>query len=583
MANGIDDEPSGAQAYFTTAPPREQAIPSRPTEEEPIANDREGEHEGESQLETQMRDLRIVQDEQPAAVPVLQPELDEQQQHQQDYTYNDLHSDTALHGHNVQQPVNLPVNVPVAVNNSGIDMGLHSEAIGQGISESNPPPANQNLSLPANQDIGNHPQNPLPPMENPYIQINQFQPVSNPMSQLKGNEEEDNDENQRRTRAHAENLTNQRTQIESDNSRTDSRPATRPPLDAPRAPLRDPAANAPITPHETDPTPANRIPTNPVSNLEAMSNRPHTISNRSIPNSNVSEPFHRPTVETAQDLNQSQDGYQVQHMPAPPPPTQQQMSQPPTSQPQMTQSSISQPPMTQPALSQSQMSQPSMSQPALSHPQMPQYMSQPMSQSLQHHNSHQRQNSQPVATHPMQQNQTYLQQQSAQEPYQQQQVGQQQQLQGIPQQHLQQQHQVQPSQQIQQQSQQQQQQQLPQTPMQPQQQMQHQIGGFDPHTGQPYSHSGHMPPPPPMTHSGHPHSGHPQSGYTPNYGHPTSHPPPVSHPYMAQSHNPYMNNSFHGHGPGSIPGDIPERPMSRPGSVGPAPSILEFTMSIGPF
>ena len=57
-------------------------------------------------------------------------------------------------------------------------------------------------------------------------------------------------------------------------------------MDAPRAPLRDPAANAPITPHEADPTPANRIPTNPVSNLESMSNRPHTISNRSIPNSN---------------------------------------------------------------------------------------------------------------------------------------------------------------------------------------------------------------------------------------------------------------------------------------------------------
>ena len=34
-----------------------------------------------------------------------------------------------------------------------------------------------------------------------------------------------------------------------------------------------------------------------------------------------------------------------------------------------------------------------------------------------------------------------------------------------------------------------------------------------------------------------------------------------------------MNNSFHSHGPGSIPGDVPERPMSRPGSVGPAPSI----------
>lgn len=42
MANGIDDEPSGAQAYFTTAPPRDQQQ-SRPDDHEPMAgNDREG-------------------------------------------------------------------------------------------------------------------------------------------------------------------------------------------------------------------------------------------------------------------------------------------------------------------------------------------------------------------------------------------------------------------------------------------------------------------------------------------------------------------------------------------------------------
>ena len=40
MANGIDDEPSGAQAYFTTAPPRDHQRP----EDEPViaGNDREG-------------------------------------------------------------------------------------------------------------------------------------------------------------------------------------------------------------------------------------------------------------------------------------------------------------------------------------------------------------------------------------------------------------------------------------------------------------------------------------------------------------------------------------------------------------
>ena len=162
------------------------------------------------QLENQMRDLNIEQpDLQPAApVPIVQQQAVEQQQQepdQQDYTYNDLHSDTALHGHNVHQPVNLPVSAPVPINNPGIDMGLHSEAIGQGIPEMNPPPppANQGSanhgSLPANQEMIS--QNPLPPMENPYIQINhsnQFQPVSNPMSQLKGNEmpDEGRDTNQ---------------------------------------------------------------------------------------------------------------------------------------------------------------------------------------------------------------------------------------------------------------------------------------------------------------------------------------------------------------------------------------------------
>ena len=156
-----------------------------------------------------MRDLNIEQpDFQPAVpVPIVPQAVEQQQQEpdQQDYTYNDLHSDTALHGHNVHQPVNLPVSAPVPINNPGIDMGLHSEAIGQGIPEMNPPPppANQGSanhgSLPANQEMIS--QNPLPPMENPYIQINhsnQFQPVSNPMSQLKGNEipDEDRDTNQ---------------------------------------------------------------------------------------------------------------------------------------------------------------------------------------------------------------------------------------------------------------------------------------------------------------------------------------------------------------------------------------------------
>ena len=41
MANGIDDEPSGAQAYFTTAPPRDQQQ-SRPEDDQIAGNDREG-------------------------------------------------------------------------------------------------------------------------------------------------------------------------------------------------------------------------------------------------------------------------------------------------------------------------------------------------------------------------------------------------------------------------------------------------------------------------------------------------------------------------------------------------------------
>ena len=41
MANGIDDEPSGAQAYFTTAPPRDHQQ-SRPEDEPVVGNDREG-------------------------------------------------------------------------------------------------------------------------------------------------------------------------------------------------------------------------------------------------------------------------------------------------------------------------------------------------------------------------------------------------------------------------------------------------------------------------------------------------------------------------------------------------------------
>ena len=476
-----------------------------------------------------MRDLNIEQDLQPAAVPIIQaveqqPHEQEPEQHQQDYTYNDLHSDTALHGHNVHQPVNLPVSAPVPINNPGIDMGLHSEAIGQGIPEMNPPPpANQNSSLPANQEMAgnNHSQNPLPPMENPYIQINhsnQFQPVSNPMSQLKGNEDEDIDENQRRTRAH----TDQRLSESDSNPRTETRPATRPPLDAPRAPLRDPAANAPITPHEADPTPANRIPTNPVSNLESMSNRPHTISNRSIPNSNQSA------------VEQEQEGYQ--HI-APPQLSQPQLQQPQTSQPQMSQPPILQPPMSQPPISQPPMSQPQMSQAQQIVPsQSQQYLSQQNSQ---------QQNIQPPPPQQIQQNQQYLQQQPVQQAYQQQQM---------------QPPTTQQSQQLQQQ------------PIQHNQMAQQQMGGYDPHTGQPYL-SGHMPPPP-TVHQGY---GHP----APNYGHPTSHPPPVSHPYMAQ--NPYMNNSFHSHGPGSIPGDVPERPMSRPGSVGPAPSIHSRPGSVAGF
>ena len=189
---------------------------------------------------------------QPPQQAVVQPAADNNEA--RDYTYNDLHSDTALHGY--------PLHSESTTTSSGPPANQPANQ--------QPPPANHQPVAPppvsAPPVVAEPPANQaLPPMgyEQP---VGYFQANNPNMAELKSSndpEEDDvpvvaaysvlgssnnkDEEEPRRSRADS-------------NSRVSTERTTRPPLDRVRPDLRDPATRAPIVSHDQDPTPVNKIP-----------------------------------------------------------------------------------------------------------------------------------------------------------------------------------------------------------------------------------------------------------------------------------------------------------------------------------